>query len=78
MRPQIGVVTGNVRKDTNALAKQLGVDANVFKSKDFSSKYVLHHLEDGRVGFIPREIHDVGLSGSTHLGFRSIQDSKLF
>ncbi|WP_308915779.1 hypothetical protein [Jannaschia sp. LMIT008] len=42
--------------------------------------YVLHHFEDGQVGYVPQTIHDNGrgYSGASHTGANSIMDNDLF
>lgn len=43
-----------------------------------SDDFVLHHLEDGGVGYVPRTIHDRDLAGASHTGGNSILNNDLF
>ncbi|MGL4960966.1 MAG: hypothetical protein ACRC67_07020 [Inquilinus sp.] len=69
----LDVVTGNVDKDLSQLKRQYpGTDV-----PDLDD-YVLHHFEDGQVGFVPRAVHDKADTGVAHAGGNSIINSDLF
>jgi len=40
--------------------------------------FVLHHFEDGKVGYIPRAIHDPNAGGLAHTGGNSMTNNQLF
>lgn len=40
--------------------------------------FVLHHFEDGQVGYVPREIHDTLSQGASHTGGNSMTNNQLF
>jgi len=69
----LDVVTGNVDKDLSQLKRQYpGTEV-----PDLDD-YVLHHFEDGQVGFVPRAVHDKADTGVAHAGGNSIINSDLF
>jgi hypothetical protein len=71
-------VSGNADVDARELRKMMHeTDANwtAPSRKDF----VLHHFEDGQVGYIPRNIHDIfPFNGVAHTGGNSMINNKLF
>ncbi len=76
----IDVVKGNtnMEHDMTSLRNSMGLSKREFTDMFPQDKYVLHHMEDGRVGMIPRDIHDIAQYGSAHVGYSAIQNSKLF
>ena len=43
-----------------------------------SDNFVLHHFEDGTVGYVPRVIHDKVTGGVSHTGGNSFVNNELF
>lgn len=70
-------VTGNAGTDGNALQKQLR-EINPNWELPPKDKYVLHHFEDGKVGYVPRAIHDKATTGVAHTGGNSMTNNQLF
>ena len=62
--------TGNVYQDTQALFRE-NPQAFPLGQPDGTT---LHHMEDGRVAFVDRAVHD----NVSHTGFRSIQNTDVF
>ncbi len=75
-------VSGDAGTDGAALTRQMregGRSYNPPARKD----YVLHHFEDGQVGYVPRVIHDkagggVGDGGVAHTGGNSMLNNDVF
>lgn len=70
-------VTGDVDKDAKGLTKMMQeIDPNWEPptKKDF----VLHHFEDGKVGYVPRVLHDKAIGGVAHTGGNSMINTKEF
>jgi hypothetical protein len=74
---QLWEVTGDVGKDTTALTREMR-KTNPGWSPPDKDLYVLHHFEDGAVGFVPRSIHDKGIGGAAHSGGNTIVNNDLF
>jgi hypothetical protein len=70
-------VTGDVEKDAVALKRQMR-ETNPDWTPPSSADYVLHHFEDGAVGYVPRVIHDKRLGGVAHTGGNSMTNNDLF
>ncbi|MFZ4698871.1 MAG: hypothetical protein ACOYMG_02365 [Candidatus Methylumidiphilus sp.] len=70
-------VSGNAKKDGDELTKMKRESDPNWKppSKD---EFVLHHFEDGKVGYIPRAIHDTRYKGVAHTGGNSMTNNELF
>ena len=43
-----------------------------------STDYVLHHFDDGTVGYLPRSLHDAQKGGLFHTGGNSMLNNDLF
>jgi hypothetical protein len=43
-----------------------------------SDDFVLHHFENGQVGYVPRIIHDTRFNGVAHTGGNSMMNNQLF
>ncbi|MBB4283626.1 hypothetical protein GGE43_005263 [Agrobacterium tumefaciens] len=71
-KQDISVVSGEVGADARTLQKEFGI-----RNPD-AQNYVLHHFEDGQVGYIPKTIHNTTNDGVAHVGGASMIDSQLF
>lgn len=71
------VVTGKVDKDTAELERMM-------RAKDPSwtppsrDDFVLHHFEDGKVGYVPKTLHANDLGGVAHTGGNSMINNDTF
>lgn len=72
-RYQLDHITGDATED----AKQLARENKGFVPPD-KDDYVLHHFNDGSVGYIPRIVHDRDLNGASHTGGNSLLNSNVF
>jgi hypothetical protein len=70
-------VSGNARTDGAALTRQIRA-SNPAYNPPSATDFVLHHFEDGRVGYIPRSVHDRALGGAAHSGGNTIVNNQLF
>lgn len=68
-------VTGNVKKDLDELQKMMPD----WTPPD-SAIFVLHHFEDGKIGYVPRALHDKnnGWKGVPHTGGNSMINTTVF
>lgn len=71
-------VTGNARTDARALKKQMRETVDPNWEPPLEDKFVLHHFEDGTVGYVPRELHDKAIGGASHSGGNSMINNELF
>ena len=72
------VLTGDVDTDARALTRQMKETNPAYVVPD-DELFVLHHFEDGAVGYVPRQLHDKGdFGGVAHTGSRSMMDNELF
>jgi hypothetical protein len=70
-------MTGDVKADTRSLTKMMReTDPSWVPPSD--KLYVLHHFEDGKVGYVPRSIHDKAIGGVAHTGGNSMTNNALF
>ena len=70
-------VTGNADTDGRRLVEQMQQKDPAWappSDKDF----VLHHFEDGKVGYVPRVVHDKAKGGVGHTGGNSMINNELF
>ena len=70
-------VTGDVKQDSIELSRMMR-ETNPDWIPPSKSNFVLHHFEDGKVGYIPRTIHDIDIGGVAHTGGNSMTNNKLF
>lgn len=70
-------VSGDADTDAARLTRQMRETNPNYKPPD-PEKYVLHHFEDGDVGFVPRSIHDRAEGGAAHSGGNTIVNNDLF
>ena len=70
-------VSGNAKRDGDELTKMMRESDSNWEppSRD---EFVLHHFEDGKVGYIPRAIHDTRYKGVAHTGGNSMTNNELF
>ncbi len=66
-------VSGNASTDADRLHA-----ANPDLPRPDPQDYVLHHFDDGTVGYVPRSIHDRRGGGASHSGGNSIVNNDLF
>ena len=76
-RHDLWEVSGNARTDAGRLQDQLRQADPNWRAPN-SRDYVLHHFEDGQVGYVPRAIHDKGIGGVSHTGGNSMLNNDLF
>jgi hypothetical protein len=69
-------LTGNARTDGRTLTRMMR-ETDPSWSPPSRSDFVLHHFEDGQVGYVPRAVHDRGM-GAPHTGGNSIVNNDLF
>lgn len=74
-RRQLDSMTGSTMQDRPALNKLMEGDGLKIPDKE---SWVVHHFNDGSVGYIPRSIHDKGLGGAGHTGGQSLLNSPVF
>ena len=70
-------VTGTASTDETQLKAMLREKTPGWQPPD-SDLYVLHHFEDGTVGYVPRVIHDRAIGGVAHAGGNSMINTELF
>ncbi len=70
-------VSGDAGTDASRLTRQMR-ETNPGYRAPSSRDYVLHHFEDGQVGYVPRAIHDKGRGGVAHTGGNSILNNDVF
>jgi len=71
-------VSGNASIDADRLEEMMLRNNPNWEPPDFE-EYVLHHFEDGKVGYVPRTLHDkVEFSGVAHTGGNSMINNELF
>lgn len=70
-------VTGDAGTDARALKKQMR-EVDPSWEPPAKDQFVLHHFEDGKVGYVPREIHDKAIGGVSHTGGNSMTNNQLF
>lgn len=70
-------VTGDVGKDETQLKSMMRQTDPGWRPPD-PETYVLHHFEDGAVGYVPRAIHDKAIGGVAHTGGNSMINTELF
>lgn len=70
-------VSGIASKDADRLIKQMK-ESDPNWQPPSSKKYVLHHFEDGTVGYVPRTLHDKVIGGTSHTGSNSMTNNELF
>jgi hypothetical protein len=70
-------VSGDVGQDTEQLTRIMR-EKNQEWMPPSKEDFVLHHFEDGKVGYIPRTIHDPNSGGLSHTGGNSMTNNKLF
>ena len=64
-------VTGDATTDANSLLRETGI-------RKPGEEYVLHHFENGEVGYVPRVLHDAADGGVAHTGGASIVNDPLY
>lgn len=70
-------VSGNAGTDAKRLTSQLR-ETNPRYRPPNRGDYVLHHFEDGQIGYVPRSIHDRDRRGVAHTGGQSILNNDVF
>lgn len=70
-------VSGDAEEDGRRLAKMMQ-EADPKWSPPDDKLYVLHHFEDGAVGYVPRTLHDKKKGGVAHTGGNSMTNNDLF
>ena len=70
-------VSGNAKTDGDRLAAMMR-EKNPNWQPPSKKHFVLHHFEDGKVGYIPRTIHDRAIGGAGHTGGNSMINNELF
>ncbi len=70
-------VSGDVGKDSIQL-KDIMRESNPNRKPPSYDDFVFHHFEDGKVGYIPRNLHDLDFGGVAHTGGNSMTNNKLF
>jgi hypothetical protein len=70
-------VSGDAKIDGDRL-KAMMRETNPSWEPPSSKDYVLHHLENGQVGYVPRVIHDRAIGGVGHTGGNSMINNQLF
>lgn len=70
-------MTGKAGKDQDALIIQMRETIPNWQPPS-SKDYVLHHFEDGQVGYVPRAVHDKVIGGASHTGGNSMTNNDLF
>jgi hypothetical protein len=75
-RHDLWEVSGNARTDGNRLTAQMR-ETNPGYNPPSDRDFVLHHFEDGQVGYVPRAIHDKP-DGVGHTGGNSMLNNDVF
>ena len=70
-------VSGDAGTDARRLTQQVR-ETNPGYNPPARSDYVLHHFEDGQVGYVPRAIHDTSRGGVSHTGGNSVLNNDVF
>ena len=70
-------VSGDVKRDSNELVKMMRETDPNWTPPSYKD-FVFHHFEDGKVGYIPRNIHDTKKAGVAHTGGNSMTNNQLF
>ncbi len=70
-------VNGNAKTDARQLKKMMRESDPNWEPPD-EELFVLHHFEDGKVGYVPRILHDKRQSGVPHTGGNSMTNNQLF
>lgn len=70
-------VSGSASTDARRLTKEIRKSNPTYRPPN-KNDFVLHHFEDGQVGYVPRAVHDKGLGGAAHSGGNSIVNNDLF
>ena len=70
-------VSSDVKKDSNELMKMMRETDPNWTPPSYKD-FVFHHFEDGKVGYIPRNIHDIKKAGVAHTGGNSMTNNQLF
>jgi hypothetical protein len=71
------VVTGDARDDAAEL-KRVMQEKNPGWMPPSKKDYVLHHFEDGKVGYVPKVLHDREIGGAAHTGGNSMINNDTF
>ena len=71
------VVTGNAKKDADELERMMR-EKNPSWEPPSDKQYVLHHFENGQVGYVPKTLHDKGIGGVAHTGGNSMINNATF
>jgi len=71
------VVTGKNGKDEAELALMMREKDPKWKPPS-NKLFVLHHFEDGKVGYVPKTLHDTKLQGVAHTGGNSMINNDTF
>jgi hypothetical protein len=73
------VVTGKAKTDADELGRMMREKNPKWEAPD-DTQFVLHHFEDGKVGYVPRVLHDKnkGFSGVAHTGGNSMINNDTF
>lgn len=74
---QLWEVSGDAATDARRLSEQMR-QSNPNWLPPNGEDYVLHHFEDGAVGYVPRVLHDKDLGGVGHTGGNSVINNQLF
>lgn len=74
---QLWEVSGNADIDGARLQAMMRQQNPAWTAPD-PKQYVLHHLEDGSVGYVPRVLHDKAKGGVGHTGGNSMINNQLF
>ena len=70
-------VSGNANIDAKMLKKQIR-EVQPDWLPPIKEDFVLHHFENGKVGYVPKIIHDKTIGGISHTGGNSMINNKLF
>ena len=70
-------VSGDAKIDGDRLSAMMR-ETNPNWQPPSSKDYVLHHFENGQVGYVPRVIHDRAIGGVGHTGGNSMINNQLF
>jgi hypothetical protein len=70
-------VSGDAATDARRLEEMMKQSNPAWAAPD-KNLYVLHHFEDGAVGYVPRTLHDKAIGGVGHTGGNSMINNQLF
>lgn len=76
-RSQLWQVTGDAKADGRELMR-VKRETDPGWTAPNKDDYVLHHFEDGSVGYVPRSLHDKAEGGAAHTGANSMINNDLF